>query len=339
MTDQPNIEPLTFVAPVYNEHETIEELARRCRQQAEALGLEFRMIFVDDGSTDGSTQTLRSLAAEDPGITVLLLRSHFGKSAALGAAFAEIPSGWVVTIDSDLQDQPEELPKLVGAARAGADVVAGCRVVRNDSLVKRISSKLFNRAVSLVARQDFRDSNSGFKLFRYEVVRDLVLDGDRHRLVMLLAAWKGYHVVEVPVRHESRRCGRSKYGPLRFLSLLFDLCSVILVERFRHRPMHFFGSFGAACFAIGCAACAWLAAWRLLERGYYITNRPLFYVSLLLMILGVNFFNTGMLAELYNAQFGRSPGDYVRERLGRRTDPALQDAGQSPSGNSDAAPR
>lgn len=308
-------ETLSFVIPAYNECQTLAELAERCSCQAQALGLDYRIIFVDDGSTDGSREVLARLAEENPRVTVLFLRARFGKSAALSAGFEEADSQWVVTLDADLQDQPEELGKLLEAARAGADVVGGCRVQRCDPLRKRINSRLFNGAVSLVAGQHFTDSNSGFKLYRREVLDELVLDGSRHRLVMLLAAWKGYRVAEVPVRHEPRRQGRSKYGPGRAVSCFFDLCAVVLIEKFRNRPLHFFGSLGLAIFGVGALCLAWIIGEKFLHRGF-VTNRVGFYVGILFMILGMNVFTTGMLAELHNAQYEGRRRDYVRERLG-----------------------
>lgn len=309
-------EPVTFLIPVFNERETLEELARRCRAQGATLGLRWQLLFVDDGSTDGSRDVLRRMAEEHDDIRVLFLRMHFGKSAALSAGFAEIETGLVVTLDSDLQDQPEELPHLLEAFHAGADLVSGRKVNRRDPVLKRINSWLFNLLASRFAGQRLYDCNSGFKLYRAELARELILDGDRHRFIMLLARWKGYRVAEVPVRHEARRHGRSKYGPLRGLSGFFDLCSVVMLEKFRHRPIHFFGGIGAALFAVGGVGCVSLLMLRLLNLSY-LTNRPIFYLSILFMILGVNFFTTGMLAEFQNASTPRRPQDSVGERLGQ----------------------
>lgn len=312
-------EPVTFLVPVFNERDTLRELAGRVCAQAEALELDWQILFVDDGSTDGSREILRELAAESPEIAVLFLRAHFGKSAALSAGFSAIEAGLVVTLDSDLQDQPEELPKLLEAYRGGADLVSGRKINRQDPLTKRISSRLFNWMASRFAGQRLYDCNSGFKLYRAELARELILDGDRHRYVMLLARWKGYEVVEVPVRHEARRFGHSKYGPLRALSGFFDLCSIVMLEKFRNRPIHFFGSIGAALFSLGLSILFVMLALRALDVTY-LTNRPLFYVSIVLVIVGANFFTTGMLAEFYNASSPRRPNDYVRERFGGKSD-------------------
>lgn len=311
---------LCFLSPVWNERDNLRQLVERCRKQAESLGFPFRMILVDDGSTDGSREVLRELAGENPGVTVLLLRTHRGKSAALSVGFAEAGTDLVATLDSDLQDQPEELPQLLAAVNAGADVASGHRVVRRDPPGKRLGSRLFNLAASLFAGQRLHDSNSGFKLYRYAVLRDLVLDGDRHRFIMVLARWKGFRVVEVPVRHEPRRSGRTKYGPLRGFSGFFDLCAIVMIEKFRHRPLHFFGGIGTAVFLAGLASFAWLVVLRLLHEKY-LTNSPLFFVSILLMILGVNFFTTGMLAEFHNANNRRKSHPDVAERIGAKPGP------------------
>lgn len=312
-------EKLTFLSPVYNERDSIRELVDRCRAQAAAMNVPFKMVLVDDGSDDGSRELLREVAQHEPGVTVLFLRAHFGKSAALSAGFTEIQNGWIVTIDSDLQDQPEEVPKLMEAARKGADLVSGHKEIRQDTAGRRYASAIFNRVASAVAGKALQDCNSGLKVYRAEVAHDLAMDGIRHRFVMIMAAWKGYKIVEVPVKHAARKHGTSKYGPFRTLSACFDLCSLVLVERFRSRPLHFFGSLGITVFLAGMAALFYVVLMRILDNTW-ITNRPVFYVSILLMILGVNFFTTGMLAEFFNVHNSRQHRDYVRERI-------------SPSGN------
>lgn len=316
MLETPGFGSLTFLAPVYNEKESLRELVERCRRQAAELGFEFRMILVDDASTDGSQQELRTLAREYPEICVLFLRAHFGKSAALAAGFAEADTQWVVTLDSDLQDQPEELPKLIEAARQGADIVSGWKASRQDPLTRRISSRMFNRVASAFAGQRFHDCNSGFKLYRADMARDFVLDGSRHRLVMLLAKWRGCEVAEVQVRHEPRRFGKSKYGPFRAFAGLFDLLGLLLVEKFLNRPLHFFGTAGLLAFLAGGLCIAYLTVMRVLHLGL-MTTRPAFYVSILAMILGANCFTTGLLAEFHNAHVPRPGSRFVRERIGR----------------------
>jgi glycosyltransferase involved in cell wall biosynthesis len=311
---------ITFVSPVYNERNSLHELVDRCRAQVEQVGAEFRMVLVDDGSTDGSREVMRQIAAQQPDVTIIFLRRHFGKSAALSVGFNEVKSGIIVTIDSDLQDQPEELPKLLDALE-NADLVSGRKVDRQDPMPRRVASRMFNAAVSHFAGQKFHDSNSGFKAVRAEVVPRLALEGDRHRLIMLLARWNGYRVAEVPVRHEPRRFGRSKYGIMRALSGFFDLTSVLIVERFRHRPLHFLGSIGFALFFIGAVVFGWLVVMRLLEETF-LTNRPAFYFSILLMILGANFFTSGIIAELHNSRYPLSYDDLILSKQNAAADEA-----------------
>ena len=312
---------LTFVAPVWNERDTLEELVERCRAQAERMEVGFRMVLADDGSTDGSREKLREIAARDSRVTVLLMRSHLGKSAALGAAFAETRTEWVATLDSDLQDRPEELPKLVEAAGAGADLVTGWRKDRNDGPVKRGSSALYNLAAGWLAGQRLHDANSGLKLLHRRVIEELVLDGSRHRLVAPLARWKGFRLAEVPVRHDARRAGRSKYGPFRAFACFLDIVGVVLVEKFENRPLHFFGSIGAVFFALGALGCGWVLLEKLLGASY-VTNRPLFFIGILLMLLGANFFTSGMVAEFTSARGPDRRRDPVRERINAAGDAA-----------------
>jgi glycosyltransferase involved in cell wall biosynthesis len=319
---------LTFVSPVWNERDTLDELVARCRAQAAQMGVEFRMVLVDDGSTDGSREELRKIAGADARVTVLLLRAHRGKSAALGAAFDEVRTEWAATLDSDLQDRPEELPRLVEAASEGADLVTGWRQDRSDGPVKRAASALYNLAAGWLAGQRLHDANSGLKLLRREVIEELVLDGSRHRLVAPLAKWKGFRVAEVPVRHDSRRAGRSKYGPFRAFACFLDIVGIVLVEKFENRPLHFFGSIGAVFFGLGALGCGWVLLEKLLGSGY-VTNRPLFFIGILLMLLGANFFTSGMLAEFYSARNPARARDLVRERINGAdaAPPAPGDAG------------
>jgi glycosyltransferase involved in cell wall biosynthesis len=303
---------LTFVVPVYNEQGTLLELVERSRSVVEREGIAFRMLLVDDGSTDGSRELIRQIARTTPGVTGLLLRAHFGKSAALAAGFAQVSTQWTVMLDSDLQDQPEELPKLLKAGFEGADLVSGRRTPRVDPPVRRVSSTLFNTCASCFAGMKLHDCNSGYKLVRTDVARRLTLTGSRHRLLMILAKWDGFMVIEVPVSHGARKHGRSKYGPFRPVAAFFDLTSVVLLEKFRHRPMHFFGSIGAAFIAAGVLAMLYLLMERLAGSSW-ITNRPLFYIAVLLIVLGANIFTTGLLAEFVNTRDPRDPRDMVSE--------------------------
>ncbi|MCX8036188.1 MAG: glycosyltransferase family 2 protein [Candidatus Sumerlaeia bacterium] len=290
---------LSFVIPVFDERDSIAEVYARCAAVAARLNLSYEILVVDDGSTDGTDAVLRDLAAKDEHLTVILFRRNFGKSAALDAGIQNARGAIIVTLDGDLQDAPEDLPALLEALRAGYDVAVGRKTPRRDSFGRVLSSRLFNLLVSLLAGRRFHDCNSGFKAFRRDVAGHLELYGERHRFVPVLAHWKGFRVTEVPVHHEPRRFGRSKYGAGRFLAGFFDLWSIGVLTRFRHKPLHFFGQLGAASFAVGFVILLVLTILRLTVAGFWFGRHlPWAFFGILLVLVGVQVFTTGLICEL-----------------------------------------
>ncbi|KPL12073.1 hypothetical protein AMJ85_02070 [candidate division BRC1 bacterium SM23_51] len=303
---------ISFVIPVFNERDSIGEVCQRCATIASRLDLSYEIIAVDDGSTDGSEAVLRDRATSDPQLIVLVFRRNFGKSAALAAGLEMARGDMIVTLDADLQDNPDELPVLLEAFRAGNDVVVGWKQRRRDSFVRIAASRVFNRLVSALAGRRFHDCNSGFKALRRDTVAHLDLYGERHRFVPLLAHWKGFRVAEVPVQHEPRRFGRSKYGAGRFLAGFFDLWSMAVLTRFRHRPLHFFGLFGAVIFGLGFAVLAVLAILRLFLSGFWFAeHQPLVFLGILLVLVGIQVFSTGLICELVVNLRPDRKADYV----------------------------
>ncbi len=290
---------LSFVIPVFDERDSIAEVYARCAEVAARLKLSYEIHIVDDGSTDGTDAVLRDLAAKDDRLTVIIFRRNFGKSAALAAGIQRARGGIIVTLDGDLQDNPDDLPVLLDALRAGHDVAVGRKTPRRDSFGRVLSSRLFNLLVSLLAGRRFHDCNSGFKAFRRDVAEHLELYGERHRFVPVLAHWKGFRVAEVPVHHEPRRFGRSKYGAGRFLAGFFDLWSIGMLTRFRHKPLHFFGRLGAAAFAVGFVILLVLTILRLTVTGFWFGRHlPWVFFGILLVLVGVQLFTTGLICEL-----------------------------------------
>ncbi|MBM3335377.1 glycosyltransferase family 2 protein [Candidatus Sumerlaeota bacterium] len=301
MSDQPprQAPDLSFVIPVFNESGSIAELCRRCGEVAARMGQSYEIIVVDDGSTDGTDRLLRELAANNPQLVAVIFRRNFGKSAALAAGLELVRANTVVTLDGDLQDNPDDLPALLETLRAGNDVVVGWKQRRSDPPVRVALSRLFNLLVSVIAGRRFRDCNSGFKAFRRAVAEHLELYGERHRFVLVLAHWRGFRVAEVPVRHDRRRFGRSKYGVGRLLAGFFDLWSTAILTRFRHRPLHFFGLCGMSLFLVGCAIFAALIVLRLTVRGFYFGNHlPWVFLAILAAVVGIQAFTTGLICEL-----------------------------------------
>lgn len=318
---------LSFVIPVFNERDSVEEVCRHCAAVASRLDLSYEIIAVDDGSTDGTDAILRDVAASDRCVIVVVFRRNFGKSAALAAGFEMARGDVIVTLDADLQDNPDELPVLLEVVRAGNDVVVGWKQQRRDSLVRIVASRLFNCLVSVLAGRRFHDCNSGFKALRRGTVAHLDLYGERHRFVPLLAHWKGFRVAEVPVRHDPRRFGRSKYGAGRFLAGFFDLWSMAILTRFRHKPLHFFGLFGAATFGIGFAVLAVLTILRLFVGGFWFANHlSLLFLGILLILVGIQVFSTGLICELVvNLRPDRKADYVVKETINPPEPPERND--------------
>ena len=303
---------LSFVVPVFDERDSIGEVCKRCAAAAAKLNLSYEIVAVDDGSTDGTDAVLRDLAAADSRIVAVIFRRNFGKSAALAAGLEHARGDVIVTLDGDLQDNPDELPALLDALHQGNDVVVGWKHPRRDSFLRIQTSRLFNWIVSALAGRRFHDCNSGFKVMRCEVVEHLELYGERHRFLPLLAHWKGFRVAEVPVRHEPRQFGRSKYGVGRFLAGFFDLWSMAVLTRFRHKPLHFFGQWGIITLGLGVVILAILTVLRLTVTGFWFGRHlPWVFLGILLVMVGIQIFTTGLICELVVNLRPEPKADYV----------------------------
>jgi glycosyltransferase involved in cell wall biosynthesis len=313
--------PVSAVIPVLDEEPTLAELHARLGAVLRSLSPDYEMVFVNDGSRDGSLGALRVLAAGDPRTIVVDLRRRFGKTPALAAGFAEARGDVLLTLDADLQDVPEELPKLVARLGEGFDLVTGRKRPRQDPWTRRLASFVFNGAVSLLSGTRVRDVNSGLKALRREVAAELPLHGELHRFLPVLARARGFRVSEVDVAHGPRRFGRSRYGWGRYVTGLVDTGTLLVLTRYGKRPFHLFGVFGLVLAAAGAAILGYLSVGWLFGR--WIANRPLFIAGGLFVILGIQSAFFGILAELVVvAGSGRDRGYLVREviRTGARDD-------------------
>ncbi len=292
-TSRPRV---SVVVPVYNEAESLEDLFR---QIAGALsGESFEVVFVDDGSTDSSRLVMQRLAAENPNILLVKFDRNFGKSAALAAGFHESSGEIVITMDADLQDDPAEIPRFLERIDGGVDLVSGWKVQRHDPWTKTAPSRLFNAVTAWTTGIHLHDFNCGFKAYRRGLVDRLALYGELHRFIPALAYWKGFRVDELPVNHRPRKFGRSKFGARRFLSGMLDLMTVLFLTRFNRTPLHLFGSIGLVLFSAGLVINLYLTMLRL--EGESIGTRPLLMLGVLLMMMGLQFFGIGLLADLTN---------------------------------------
>jgi glycosyltransferase involved in cell wall biosynthesis len=307
---------LSVVVPVLDEVDSLPTLYRELTATLEMLGRSYELLFVDDGSHDGSFATLEKLHRSDDRVRVIQHRRNFGKAAALQSGFRAARGEVIVTLDADLQDDPAELPRLLQHLEDGHDLVSGWKHNRQDPASKTLPSRLFNRVTAWLTGVRLRDFNSGYKAYRREVVEELRLYGELHRFIPALAAWRGFRVDEVPVHHRPRRFGRSKYGSARFWRGSLDLLTVLFLTRYTRRPLHLFGSLGLVAWAIGGAVNLYLAAlWLAGVRP--IGNRPLLAFGILGMLVGLQFFCLGLLSELIlSYQAARGADDVsIRSRL------------------------
>jgi glycosyltransferase involved in cell wall biosynthesis len=291
---------ISVVVPLLNEAGSLEELHREITAALEPRDDDYEVVFVDDGSTDDSMSVLTRLHDEMPNVVVVHLRRNFGKAAALQAGFMQARGDVVVTIDADLQDDPAEIPKLLAKLDEGFDLVSGWKTRRNDPLLRRLFSKIFNRSTAVVSGVRLHDVNCGLKAYRAEVLQGMRLYGELHRFIPILAAYRGFRVAEVPVNHRARQHGRSRYGPERYLRGFFDLLSVTFMGRYRHRPLHLFGGVGAVMGAVGFVILTYLTV--IWFGGQGIGHRPLLTMGVLLIVVGIQLVSLGLLSELITSQ-------------------------------------
>src|SRR6185295_9344899 len=306
---------ISVVVPVLDEAESVGELAARVAAVLDGLARSFEIVFVDDGSRDGTPDRVRSARERDPRVKLVLLRRNFGKAAALTAGFEHSRGGIVITMDGDLQDSPEEIPRLLAALEEkNLDLVSGWKKNRRDPASKRLPSKLYNWATRKLAQVELHDFNSGFKAYRREVLREISVYGELHRYIPVLASRRGFTVGEIEVDHQPRRHGVSKYGWDRFYKGLLDLLTVLFITKYTRRPLHLFGAVGLVFLALGFGINCYLAIlWFL---GQTLSNRPLLLLGMLLMLMGIQVLTTWLLGEMLTFKSFRRPDSYsIKEWL------------------------
>jgi glycosyltransferase involved in cell wall biosynthesis len=303
---------ISVVAPAFDEERSVALLFEELQAALDPLGLPWEIVFVDDGSTDGTFGALTRLHDAHENVRVVRLRRNFGKSAALAAGFEQARGEIVVTIDADLQDDPSEIPRLLAKLDEGFDLVSGWKSRRRDPWTRRVLSRVFNRLASAVSGLSLHDVNCGLKAYRAEVVHDLRIYGELHRFLPVLAHERGYRVAELPVNHRPRNHGRSRYGVERYLRGFLDLLTVSLVGRYRHRPLHLFGGIGLVLGAVGTIVLAYLTV--LKASGEAIGHRPLLILGVLLVVVGLQLFSLGLLGEMIRSLHEERAGQRERER-------------------------
>ena len=318
---------LSIVVPVFNEADSLEPLFAEIVEAVAAHG-PFEVVFVDDGSTDGSLLVMERLAAADERVRVVKLRRNFGKASALTHGFHEVRGDVVVTMDGDRQDDPGEIPRLLARLDQGFDLVSGWKQSRQDPVNKTVPSRLFNWTVRKATGVQLHDFNCGLKAYRREVVDNLTVYGELHRYIPVLASDLGFRVTEEKVTHRRRTAGRSKYGWRRYARGYLDLLTVLFLGRYRQRPHHLFGGIGSLMVIVGVLIDLYLTIEKL--TGHAIGQRPLLLLGTLLIIVGIQLVSFGLIAELITQARARERrDDYEVERVfdGPAARAALEHAG------------
>ncbi len=307
---------ISIVIPILDERENVAALYQKLTTTLISMNVkEYEIVFVDDGSQDGTFEVLETLYTQDKKVKVIRFRRNFGKSAALSAGFAAAHGEVIITLDGDLQDDPTEIPRFLEKMREGYDLVSGWKYPRYDPLSKTLPSRVFNFAVRLTTGLKLHDFNCGFKAYSHEVIKEFRLYGELHRYTPVLAHQKGFRVTEIKVTHHPRRFGRSKYGFRRFARGFFDLLTVLFLGAYTWRPLHLFGWAGMGTFSLGGLINLYLTFLWFKDQGP-IGNRPLLMLGVLLMIVGLQFFSMGLLAEMIAYGQAQDIANYsVQKRL------------------------
>jgi glycosyltransferase involved in cell wall biosynthesis len=291
---------ISVVIPLYNEEESLPELTDWIVRVCEEKNFSYEIIFVDDGSIDGSWKKIEELSVSNPNIKGIKFRRNYGKSAALNQGFEAAKGDVVITMDADLQDSPDEIPELYNMIIEGNyHLVSGWKKKRHDPLGKTIPSKFFNWTTRRISKIRIHDFNCGLKAYRNEVIKNIEVYGEMHRYIPVIAKWAGFRKIgEKVVQHRKRKYGVTKFGMERLIKGYLDLLSITFISKFGKRPMHLFGTLGTILFVIGLGIGVYLAAAKIFFEVYKMTERPLFYLGLLAMVIGSQLFVTGFLAEM-----------------------------------------
>ncbi len=288
---------VSIVIPLFNEEESLVELSVALKKALDPIRTNWEVIFIDDGSTDSSYSKIQEIHRVNSRFKCIKFKRNYGKSAALQEGFKAAIGDYVITMDADLQDDPEEIPKLIQKINEGFDLVSGWKKVRKDPFIKKHTSKLFNLVTSIMVGLRLHDYNCGLKAYTKDVVKSLKVYGEMHRYIPALAHLSGYKVTEIPVVHHERKYGKTKFGVSRFINGIFDLITVIFTTQYMKRPLHLFGLIGMLSFAAGFGILLYLTILKFVESTP-ISGRPLFFVGILFAIVGVQFFSIGLIAEM-----------------------------------------
>jgi len=292
-----NNQMISVVIPLYNEEESLKELSFGLEKVFDFLKCNYEVIFIDDGSTDNSFARIKDINRKNQKFHCIKLRRNYGKSAALAKGFKAAKGNIVITMDADLQDDPEEIPDLIKVLNSGFDLVSGWKKIRYDPFIKKHTSKFFNYFTSKLSGIKLHDFNCGLKAYKKDVVKSLNIYGEMHRYIPAIAHLSGFKVTEKTVKHHARKYGVTKFGASRFVNGFLDLLTVVFTNKYMKRPLHFFGSIGMISSFAGFVISLYLIILKFFE-GKPLSDRPLFLIGIFLIIVGVQFMSLGLIAEM-----------------------------------------
>ena len=309
---------VSIIVPLFNEEESLPELCSWIRKVAESHSLSYEVVLIDDGSSDNSWQVVETLSKENPNIKGIRFQRNYGKSAALNEGFRCCQGDVVITMDADLQDSPDEIPELVRMIKEdGWDIVSGWKQKRHDPLEKRLPSKFFNWITAKISKIPLHDFNCGLKAYRQKVVKSIEVYGEMHRYIPLIAKWSGFRKVgEKVVEHRARKFGKSKFGFERYINGFLDLATIMFLGKFGKRPMQFFGLWGTLFFVVGFGISLYLSISKIFFDKTGLTQRPIFFFAIMVMIIGAQLFLTGFVSELVARNAPGRNSYLVEERIG-----------------------
>lgn len=288
---------ISVIIPVYNEVESINELYKQLLKALQEFS-KYEIIFIDDGSSDGSVETIKKISELDNSINLIQFHRNYGKSAALAEGFKHAKGNYIVTMDADLQDDPKEISNLINKLEEGFDLVSGWKKDRKDPLSKRLPSKLFNFVTRLFTGVHIHDFNCGLKIYRKAVVKTLELYGGRHRYIPAMAGQKKFKVTEIIVNHRPRIYGETKYGGSRLFHGLFDLISILFLSKYTQSPMYFFGKIGLITFLSGIIIEIYVLYLKYSLGDPFAKHMALLMLGILIIVVGIQFFSIGLVGEM-----------------------------------------
>jgi len=310
---------LSIVIPLKDEVESLPELCAWIETVMQSNGYSYEVVFVDDGSRDGSWGVIEGLRAKNPHVKGIKFQRNYGKSAALNEAFRIVQGDVVITMDADLQDSPEEIPGLFRMVKEeGFDLVSGWKKKRYDNVVtKNLPSKLYNAVTRRMSGIHLHDFNCGLKAYRNKVIKDIEVYGEMHRYIPVMAKWAGHtNIGEKVVEHRPRKYGTTKFGWERFVNGFLDLTTIMFIGKFGKKPMQFFGLLGSAFFLTGLGFSVYLIVSKFIDREFALTNKPAFYLAMTAMIIGTQLFLAGFIAEMIARSAPERNSYLVEKKLG-----------------------